>query len=169
MEFFEKIFKKFTFNCNQVSIIIYLLLVSFCILPNCFKLINCKVSLRSASSKFEILTVIPKDKANQLSNDLQDALNNYLRVQSDSKHDQPLIAFTPLPVGNDSQRLFESVCDAFEIHNPSMILSFLEPKKTFYLRIIARKVNIPILTLTSEYQEAGYVPQSMSPVSDQYF
>lgn len=169
MEFFEKPFKKFTLNCNQVSFTICLLLISFCILPNCFKLITCTVSLRSPSSKFEILTVIPKDKANQLSNDLRDALANYLSVQSDSKHDQPLIVFTPLPVGNDSQRLFESVCDAFEIHNPSMILSFLEPKKTFYLRIIARKVNIPILTLTSEYQESGYVPKSMSSVSGHYF
>lgn len=169
----EKISQKFNFNYNRLSIlsiskiITISLFISF-LFHKCLKVVNCSQDLRlfrSLSPQFQILAVVPNDKAVQLSQNLRKALTTYQSVKSDTKHNAKSITLSTVPVANDTQLLFESICDAFEVYNPSMILSFLDSKKTFYLRIMARKVNIPILTLSSEYQESVYFPKLKSSVS----
>lgn len=79
--------------------------------------------------------------------------------------DDTSLILSPIPAGNDTQRLLESMCQSFEIHNPSLILTLLEPRRTYYLKMIAKKVDVPILSLSSEYRESFQLFQSRRPVS----
>ena len=78
------------------------------------------------------------------------------------------LILSPIPLGNDTEQLLGSLCDAFEMHNPSLILSFLEPKKSYYLKLITKKIDIPILTLSSEYKETFHLEPAKRPVSLAY-
>uniref|UniRef100_T1KUV2 Uncharacterized protein n=1 Tax=Tetranychus urticae TaxID=32264 RepID=T1KUV2_TETUR len=78
--------------------------------------------------------------------------------------DDTSLILSPIPAGNDTQRLLESMCQSFEIHNPSLILTLLEPRRTYYLKMIAKKVDVPILSLSSEYRESFQLFQSRRPL-----
>ena len=68
---------------------------------------------------------------------------------------QPEMQLSLVPLGNSSQRLINSLCDSIEIQRPTMILSLVEPTRNYYLEMLARISDIPMLTLTSEYQETA--------------
>lgn len=114
--------------------------------------------------KFKIVAVIPNEKARPLSRELSQAVSRWQKMikkqsffNSESSHliiDDTSITLNPISVGNDTQRLLDATCDALEINNPSLILSLLESRRNYYLKMVANKVDVPILSLTSDYRES---------------
>lgn len=56
-----------------------------------------------------------------------------------------------LSLNDDTERILPSFCDALEIHNPSLLVSFLDPKATYYAKVIAEQSSLPFITVTGEY------------------
>ncbi|XP_053206425.1 uncharacterized protein LOC128390693 isoform X2 [Panonychus citri] len=140
--------------------------------------------------RFHILAVIPNEKAVLLSRELRSAVARWQTLQRErsTQHnsgssggpsfpgfsvsgigttnlsaDDTSLIISPIPAGNDTERLLESMCQSFEMHNPSLILTLLEPRRTYYLKMIAKKVDVPILSLSSEYRESFQLFQSRRP------
>lgn len=78
---------------------------------------------------------------------------------------QPEMQLSLLPLGNSSQRLINSLCDSIEIQRPTMILSLVEPTRNYYLEMLARISDIPMLTLTGEYEETASLQKLLIEVN----
>lgn len=82
---------------------------------------------------------------------------------------QPEMQLSLLPLGNSSQRLINSLCDALEIQRPSLILSLVDVTRNYYLEMLARISDIPMLTLTGEYQETASFQKLLIEVRVYFF
>lgn len=76
----------------------------------------------------------------------------------------PEIQLSLLPLGNSSSRLISSLCDSVEIQRPTLILSLVDPTKNYYLEMLARISDVPMLTLTSEYEETASLQKLLMEV-----
>ena len=61
------------------------------------------------------------------------------------------LLLSSVPVSNNSQRTIAMLCDQIEIHNPSLILSLLDRKRSFYAKMIAQSASVPFVSLTRDY------------------
>lgn len=77
---------------------------------------------------------------------------------------QPEIQLSLLPLGNSSSRLISSLCDSVEIQRPTLILSLVDPARNYYLEMLARISDVPMLTLTSEYEETASLQKLLMEV-----
>lgn len=127
---------------------------------------------------FKILIAVPIEKATIFSRDLQEAIgwwegihrsigrpnwNNVYAPTGDELNPGSL-QFSQIHVGNDTMRLFHSICDAVEKDTPSIILSLIDAKKTDYMRMIAESADIPLVTLSHDYmKEPQNVIRRISP------
>ncbi|RWS26473.1 hypothetical protein B4U80_03289 [Leptotrombidium deliense] len=126
------------------------------------------------SSLFRILAVIPNDKAPQISRELRQAVNqwqfvNHHEISVEKRHsrvnipiqahqpgyEENSLILTPIPIGNDTERLVDAMCELIEVHKPSLIFSMLDATKTYYLQMITKNGDVPLLTLSSEYKETS--------------
>jgi hypothetical protein len=128
---------------------------------------------------FQILAILPQEQAPQISRELRRALaewevskhsslsSNLVRsvnsVSGMSVSDIALIV-SPMPVSNDTHRILSSLCDALEIHNPSIVLSLLDRPRNFYAAMIAESASLPFISLTQEYRQ-----ESALQVSEKLF
>jgi len=116
---------------------------------------------------FKILIAVPIEKATIFSRDLQEAIgwwegihrnigrpnwNNVYAPSGEEIHPGSL-QFSQIHVGNDTLRLFHSICDAVEKDSPSIILSLIDAKKTDYMRMIAESADVPLVTLSHDYMK----------------
>lgn len=128
---------------------------------------------------FKIIMAVPIEKATVFSRELQDAIawwegihrnigrpnwNNVYTPTGDELNPGSL-QFSQIHVGNDTLRLFHSICDAIEKDTPSIILSFIDAKKTDYMRMIAESADVPLLTLSHDYmKEPQNIIRRISPL-----
>jgi hypothetical protein len=85
-------------------------------------------------------------------------------LQFTSASDIPLFA-SPLPLSRAVFTAFPSICDALELHSPTLLLTTLDPARQLYATLAARKVHIPMLSYTGEYRQANATPQVMCTAS----
>lgn len=119
-------------------------------------------------SSFQLLAVLPQEQAPQISRELRRALSELEATsRSSSSFSGRNVAFgrfdgvstatniplfvSPVPVSNDSERILAALCDALEIHNPSVALSLLDPHRNFYVEILANYVGLPLISLSQNY------------------
>ena len=127
---------------------------------------------------FKILIAVPIEKATIFSRDLAEAIgwwegihrsigrpnwNNVYAPTGDELNPGSL-QFSQIHVGNDTMRLFHSICDAVEKDTPSIVLSLIDAKKTDYMRMIAESADIPLVTLSHDYmKEPQNIIRRISP------
>lgn len=116
---------------------------------------------------FKILIAVPIEKATIFSRDLQEAIGwwegihrnigrpnwNNVYAPSGEEINPGSLQFSQIHVGNDTLRLFHSICDAVEKDSPSIILSLIDAKKTDYMRMIAESADVPLVTLSHDYMK----------------
>ena len=127
---------------------------------------------------FKILIAVPIEKATIFSRDLQEAIGwwegihrnigrpnwNNVYAPTGEELNPGSLQFSQIHVGNDTLRLFHSICDAVEKDTPSIILSLIDAKKTDYMRMIAESADVPLLTLSHDYmKEPQNVIRRISP------
>ena len=127
---------------------------------------------------FKILIAVPIEKATIFSRDLADAVGwwegihrsigrpnwNNVYAPTGDELTPGSLQFAQIHVGNDTMRLFHSICDAVEKDTPSIILSLIDAKKTDYMRMIAESADIPLVTLSHDYmKEPQNVIRRISP------
>nr|XP_046909690.1 uncharacterized protein LOC124491120 [Dermatophagoides farinae] len=56
------------------------------------------------------------------------------------------------PIQNDTERILTSTCEWIKIHKPALILSLLDPYRSFYVAMIAQQSLIPFISMTQNYQ-----------------
>lgn len=127
---------------------------------------------------FKILMAIPIEKATIFSRELQDAFAwwegihrnigrpnwNSVYAPTGDELNPGSLQFSQIHVGNDTLRLFHSICDAVEKDTPSIILSLIDSRKTDYMRMIAESADVPILTLSHDYmKEPQNIIRRISP------
>ena len=112
---------------------------------------------------FQIVAVLPAEQAPQISRELRRALaewevskhssltSNLVGSAANSVSDISLFV-SPMPITNDSQRIVSSICDALEVHNPSLLLSLVDQSRNFYASMIADSVSLPMLSFTQQYR-----------------
>lgn len=133
-----------------------------------------------ASSPFKLLAVLPADKATKMSRELDEAIslwqlfvrrlkNSRLDAASNNFGREPFgperelhwqdiaLNITHLPLTNDTLQVLGAVCGALEDQSPTLLVSFLEPVKTYYMSIIAQTTDTPLLSMTGAYEEQPYV------------
>lgn len=112
---------------------------------------------------FQILAVLPSEQAPQISRELRRALAEWEvskhssltsnSVGSANSASDISLVVSPIPVTNDSQRIVSSICDALEVHNPSLLLSLVDQSRNFYAAMIAESVSLPMLSFTQQYRQ----------------
>lgn len=116
---------------------------------------------------FQILACLPEREAPQVSLELRRVISewetsadiiyssfNLIGPKGDKLRPSDIPLFvSPVPVGNDTSEVIPALCDALEIHNPSIVLSFLDKKKSFFARTVSACGWVPILSFTREYKE----------------
>lgn len=108
---------------------------------------------------------INRKRLRPISNNYQTpSLQQQPSLQFSEFSQQPEIQLSLLPLGNSSIRLINSLCDSIEIQRPSLILSLVDSTRNYYLEMLARIGDIPMLTLTSEYQETATLQKLLMEV-----
>lgn len=141
--------------------------------------------------QFRILAAIPNEYAPQMSRELRQGISRWHTINKpDGKNDRlnPSISgsgFNPsltrsknagkdvlhpeaslhlslLPLGNDTLHLLTHMCESMENNNPSLVLSFLDPTKTYYMSMMAENAAVPLITLSSMYREEPELGKTMT-------
>lgn len=83
-------------------------------------------------------------------------------MESTSSWSFPDFSFSlsQIPWGNETMLLLGPVCSALEAENPTLLLSFLEPVKTYYMSTIADTTDTPLISITGEYEKQPFHPLS---------
>ncbi|XP_054162601.1 glutamate receptor ionotropic, NMDA 3A-like [Oppia nitens] len=119
---------------------------------------------------FQILAILPEEEAPQISRELRRALAEWEVTKHSAllttSNNMPAISVSdismfvsPIAVTNDSQRIMSSLCEALEVHNPSVILSLVSEPRSFYADIIAETTSLPFLSLTQQYRQELWLEQ----------
>ncbi|KAH7638591.1 hypothetical protein HUG17_2624 [Dermatophagoides farinae] len=110
-------------------------------------------ALRDGQSKWEISTH-RSDYWNEFINKTgMSSMNNNNNVQlSPLRASDIQLTVYSEPIQNDTERILTSTCEWIKIHKPALILSLLDPYRSFYVAMIAQQSLIPFISMTQNYQ-----------------
>lgn len=69
------------------------------------------------------------------------------------------------PANNDTERLLATVCEWIQIHQPDVVLSLLDPPRSFYAAMVARSAQVPFVSMSQRYQDGNQQFDQWSLVS----
>lgn len=107
---------------------------------------------------FTILALLPEEEAPSITRALRDAQAKW----EESRQQQPqprniTTSIPPLavysePANNDTERILSSICEWINIHQPVLMLSLLDTRRSFYASLVAQSAQIPFVSITQRYQ-----------------
>lgn len=150
-----------TLNTNTTGLarIITYLLLSMAILTNVK--IGTVVQTASTDDHFKVVACLPEDSIGYTSQHLQNALSSWQenggRITLSSgeivEARNVALSISSVSIGNDTSSVLPLLCDAIEIHNPSLILSLLHEQTSFLVKTAAMTSSVPLLTWSRGYRQ----------------
>ena len=119
------------------------------------------VQAASSDDHFKVVACLPDASIGYTSQQLQNALSywqeNSGKITLSSgeivEARNVALSISSVSIGNDTSSVLPLLCDAIEIHNPSLILSFLDPQTSFLVKTAAKTAAIPLLTWSGGYHQ----------------
>lgn len=110
---------------------------------------------------FKVVACLPEDSIGYTSQHLQNALSTWQRdsgritLSSGEIVEARNVALSisSVSIGNDTSSVLPLLCDAIEIHNPSLILSLLHEQTSFLVTTAAMTSSVPLLTWSRGYRQ----------------
>lgn len=96
-------------------------------------------------SSFPVLAAVPASEKDTLFHELDHLITSSTTTM------RRKASITAILVMNGSADVLNTLCDALQKHRPALLLSFLNQRDNFYMRIVAASASIPLLTASSEY------------------
>lgn len=138
----------------------YYLLLSMAILTINVK-IGIVVQAAAADDHFKVVACLPEDSIRYTSQHLQNALSSWQsnsgRITLSSgeivEARNVALSISSVSIGNDTSSVLPLLCDAIEIHNPSLVLSLLHEQTSFLVKTAAMTSSVPLLTWSGGYRQ----------------
>lgn len=115
----------------------------------------------ASDDHFKVVACLPEASIGYTSQQLQNALSSWQKNNGKItlswgqivEAQNVALSISSVSIGNDTSAALPLLCDAIEIHNPSLILSFLDPQPSFLVRTAAKTSSIPLLTWSRSYRQ----------------
>ncbi|XP_067136864.1 glutamate receptor ionotropic, NMDA 3A-like isoform X2 [Centruroides vittatus] len=98
-----------------------------------------------------LLAIVPPELTHQVSRALRKSLIDIDRMPG---RDVALLASVST-LGNNTRDVITTLCDSLKPHNPSLLLTFLDPSLTFYVSLITGYARLPHLGFRSGYLDSA--------------
>ena len=138
-----------------------------------FKVVACLSESSSFSSSSSSLSSSTSYTAQQIQNALSSWQSKNEKIQLSSgevvEGRNVAMSISTVSVGNDTSSVLPLLCDAIEIYNPSLILSFLDPSSLFLVQTAASTSAVPLLTWSRGYRQPSFHHDQVSSCLSSFF